>query len=475
MNVAATFYHNFMNNKIFFFVCMTLMISSAQMFGQATFMSVTNGNWNNNGTWILTSGADADGIPDANDTVRIGLIQNDIVTVDASLNGTCAWLQIGSSVTATSGALVFASNTSALHIKLLTIYQSTDTLLRAVNVGAGNLTIDSIVTFEAMDTTANKKTLLQISTGVVSVKNNIIFHASNASNALLDMSAGAGQLKLGGSFILDSVGTLTTSGLGSIINFNGTTTQTIALDLSGIVYENVYVNNTSATGAVISNNITTANITGDLRIQVGKLNTSTYTITGNGTKSFTIDSGGVIVIGEGTSTNGFPSGYGTFTLDDASTVTYAGGNQTVAAIAGGYGNLTLESGANSSTKSLPAGIITILGNFTIQQGAGVSVFASANNSLTISKNVTIGNGAVLSFGNFLHTVGGNWINNGGIFSPGQSTVTFNSATTQTISGPFFKNIIFTGSGKKIASSALGISGNLTISARDTFSAGSFDH
>ena len=475
MNFANIFYRKFITNTLTLFFFFVLLFSSKQLFGQATFMSVTNGNWNDNGTWLRTAGADADGIPDANDTVRIGLIQNDIVTVDASYNGACAWLQIGSPVTATSGSLLFAASTSTLQLKMLTIYQSTDTLLRVANVGSGNLNVDSIITFDAMDTTSNKKTLIQISTGILSVKNNIIFHATNSANAVLDMSGGAGQLKLGGSFILDSVGTLTTSGAGSTINFNGTSQQTVALDLPGIVYENVYINNSSTLGAVLSNNVTTSNITGNLSIQLGKLNTSTYSVTGNALKSFTIDSGGVLVIGEGTSNNGFPSGYGTYALDDASTVIYAGGNQTVATIAGGYGNLTLESGNNSATKTLPVGTLTILGNFTIQAGAGVSVFATANNSISISKNVTIESGAVLSFGNFLHTVGGNWISNGGIFSPGQSTVTFNGTTTQTIAGPFFKNIILAGSGQKTASSALGISGDFTISASDTFNAGSFDH
>ena len=37
----------------------------------ATFISAANGNWNAAGTWTLTGGTDADGIPDSDDDVTI--------------------------------------------------------------------------------------------------------------------------------------------------------------------------------------------------------------------------------------------------------------------------------------------------------------------------------------------------------------------------------------------------------------------
>ena len=40
-------------------------------FGQGNFQSNASGNWSVAGTWTLVSGADADGIPDADDNVEI--------------------------------------------------------------------------------------------------------------------------------------------------------------------------------------------------------------------------------------------------------------------------------------------------------------------------------------------------------------------------------------------------------------------
>lgn len=68
------------------FLVITLFVSQA-FFSQATFTSIADGNWNATGTWTLTSGTDADGIPDADDAV---IIKAHTVTVN--VNAACASL-----------------------------------------------------------------------------------------------------------------------------------------------------------------------------------------------------------------------------------------------------------------------------------------------------------------------------------------------------------------------------------------------
>jgi hypothetical protein len=452
-----------------------LLLSTSALWSQATFMSITNGNWNDNGTWLKTAGNDEDGIPDANDTVRIAVIQTDTVTMNTNFNGACAKLEIGSLFTASGGFLTFASSTSSLTVGNVILYQSTDIVSRTIEIGNGTLTVSQELSFEATDSTSNHKIIVKLNSGILTVNGNILFHSSNAANAVLDMTSGAGRINLGGTITLDSVGTISTAGLGSIFNFSGPASQTVPLDIPGFVYENIYINNTSADGAKLNGNITTTNVTGNLKIQVGTLKTGSFSVTGNASKTIQIDSGGTLVLGDSSSITGFPTGYGTVVLNSSSTVIYAGGNQTVTNISGGYGNLVLESGLNSATKVMPGTDVTIIGSLTVQAGRGTSVLVTANSNLTIGKDVILGSGGVLGFGNFSHNVGRNWTNSGGLFSPSQSTITFNGSIQQTLDGPTYYNIVFSGSGTKVATASLAISGNLTISNGTIFNGGSFDH
>ncbi len=78
--------------------------------------------------------------------------------------------------------------------------------------------------------------------------------------------------------------------------------------------------------------------------------------------------------------------------------------------------------------------------------AGVKTLLSA----ITAKTLTINSGT-LSAGNFGISLTGNWANNGGVFSPGTSTVLFNATTAQTIfksAGETFNNITFSNTGNK---------------------------
>ena len=114
LNKSAPIYkastlHSFMKaflSKIFFgiaFTVMSLFFVSA-VCGQANFSSnVATGNWNTSGSWIITSGADADGIPDADDNVTI--LNGHTIAIDADVF--CTNLTVGQG---TSGTLTIGNN-----------------------------------------------------------------------------------------------------------------------------------------------------------------------------------------------------------------------------------------------------------------------------------------------------------------------------------------------------------------------------
>ncbi|MFM2362573.1 MAG: hypothetical protein RLZZ316_1475 [Bacteroidota bacterium] len=67
-------------------VMLMLLASPFISFSQGSFTSNATGNWSVVGTWTLSSGADADGIPDADDDVTIAAGQTVTLTANAAVN-----------------------------------------------------------------------------------------------------------------------------------------------------------------------------------------------------------------------------------------------------------------------------------------------------------------------------------------------------------------------------------------------------
>jgi hypothetical protein len=87
------------------------------------------------------------------------------------------------------------------------------------------------------------------------------------------------------------------------------------------------------------------------------------------------------------------------------------------------------------------------------------------NALTVTNTIKITAGT-LNSNNLGITLGGNWENNGGIFTPGTSTVTFNSSAAQSIfksGGETFNHLRFSGTGTKTFSAPVTAGGNFSIS------------
>lgn len=117
---------------------------------------------------------------------------------------------------------------------------------------------------------------------------------------------------------------------------------------------------------------------------------------------------------------------------------------------------TLQIGNASSPA---AQIIQINSNFPVGNLLVNSANVNASlltNSLSIINNVTINSGT-LTTNSLALSLGRNWVNNGGTFTPGTSTVTFLGALSQTIfktGGETFNNVTFTNAGTKTLLSAI---------------------
>ena len=145
------------------FLVLTLFVSQA-FFSQAVFTSKANGKWNETNTWQLTSGTDADGIPDADDAV---IIKAHSITITASV--TCSSLTTEPLANNTSGLSTTISTSNAAVItvstnQLLTItgnffikasdaYNHTTILNGPGSVQAGSLTIGNDITVSSAKTT----------------------------------------------------------------------------------------------------------------------------------------------------------------------------------------------------------------------------------------------------------------------------------------------------------------------------------
>ncbi len=128
----------------------------------------------------------------------------------------------------------------------------------------------------------------------------------------------------------------------------------------------------------------------------------------------------------------------------------------------------------NAANTLPATVFTTFNRVTFATGT-----TTASTGLTITGNVIINAAGGFSAGNFTHSVGGNWTNNGGTFLPSTGTINFNStAANQVILGTAatqtFNNLTNTNTGRTLAiggsTTTLNITGALAVTS-GTFNIG----
>jgi len=192
------------------FLVLTLFVSQA-FFSQATFTSKANGNWNSTTTWQLTSGTDADGIPDADDVV---IIRAHTITVN--VNATCSSLTTEPLANNTSGLSTTISTSNASNININTNQLLTITgefLVKANNfnnhvtiltgpgyVIAGSLTIgNDIAVSSARNTTLAVRTTTNFTiTGNVNLYTNVDGSFNNKATFRHD----SGTISINGQMIM---------------------------------------------------------------------------------------------------------------------------------------------------------------------------------------------------------------------------------------------------------------------------------
>jgi fibronectin-binding autotransporter adhesin len=311
--------------------------------------------------------------------------------------------------------------------------KSLDAALTATNA-TGNITINSgIFSTANFNITSPASRTITVATGAT----------LNAGTSVILFGATTKVFNLYGTFITTNTngfsGTTTTSisstnpptfniSSTSIIEYGALGTQTITFG-TGANYGDLKISGSGTKS--LASAVTTSNITGDILISAGTLsNNSGLAIAGNNNNTFTISSGASLEL-YGSSV--FPTGFGTFVVDDNSTVNYAGGTQNVAGRQ--YGNLTIS---GTLTKT-PAANITVNGDLT-NGGGG---FAGSTFTITLL---------------------GDWTNNA-TYTSNTSTVLMDGTLAQIISGstaPSFNNLTIDNTAGVSMSAAVTTTGALSL-------------
>jgi hypothetical protein len=262
-------------------------------------------------------------------------------------------------------------------------------------------------------------------------------------------------------------GTYTINGGSTVEYASSSVAQTIS---SSYTYSNLVIS--GSTTKSLAANLTSLNSSnlsyGNISINSGTLDLSTFTAN-RGTSvaggSFTIANGATLKIG---GTNSFPSNYSTKTLGVTSTVEYYGNAQTITALT--YGHLNLSGTSGAVTKTLPGSTLSIMGNFSSTVGSATSVAYTAAAAINVSGNVNIGASTSFSAASFSHGFAGN-LTIDGTLNGGTSTITLSGAADNLGGGGTinFNNLVISGEGFTASgASSIAVSGNFSTTGIGTF-------
>ncbi len=405
------------------------------------------GNWTQNNGSTLNLGGSAANANALSGTFSASTNAN---TVNYNLNGaqTCKVVIYYNLILSGGGAKTCAVTT----ITNLTVNNgagtttwtgtSNPTISGALSIGASTTYTVGAYTLAVTGTTTISGTLTVNSTTGTKTFGNIVIN----TGGLLNFSANE-AVAINGNLQIDGTGSIT-SGTGTWTFQKSGGSGTISGTITSVSITNPTFTTT------YTNSIAT--------LTVGTL-TPTAVVTNNGTITV------ITSLAAGSFTNGtnatlnlnFTGAPAVTTLTataSGNTVNYGfGGTQTVKGTT--YSNLTLSvSGAKTMT-----GVTTINGNLTLSGTAS----ATAASSMTIGGNISIGTGTTFNGGTGLsHSVAGNW-SNSGTFTAGTGTVNFNGTTAILGSSTnSFNNVTVSGS-------LTAPSGNMNVAGNWTNNGGAF--
>lgn len=369
----------------FWFMLAFFALMGVKGWGQATFTAKASANWNLATTWTLTSGADADGIPDTNDDVIIPTKFD----VTLSQNESCASL-----------ALNGGGNPASLAISTYTLEV------------IGNITGN------------NTRAVLTITSGTLTIGGSL--------SGLTTFTAGTGTVNFNGSsaqtipnntYNFNNITVNNSSGA----TFGGNVTATNVAGTITVQNGLLKTNNVSVTRGASKNTIVNSGATFDAGTTSIASNTTPGSFTIDGTFVTANTTGFSGVTGSAISSTNSP----TINLGINSIIEYnAAGSQTVTARAD-CANVTLTGGS----KTIASGTLTLSKTLTINSGATYT--GSTNNPV-----LNIG-GDFLSSGTFTQGTGLVTFNGSAAQAIGGSASTaFNNVTISNTSNKITVNTDF---------------------------------
>ncbi len=482
-----------MKKKLQFILLSAFFFCAVLFQAQTTKTAISSGNWDTPTRWTPT------GVPTITDNV---VIPNGINMRIRNANAACNSLTVGAGTAAT---LQFRGNTArtftvnnnitinvnaSLDVRLSS--NISHTLIVNGNI-INNGKLDFAVDANSFCNTIFSKNGNQTVSGTGTLTR---FHNINANLGALitntleitasNFAAGNGFLTItNGTFKL-SIPTSLSAACFSVAATIPTTgrlflnTATAALSASAnvtcngnVTIANGTLNIGNANDEDLISNAGTLNVSGGVLNIAGKYNTtgaaSTFSISGgsinipvNGSTNTTNAPFNLIIAGSSFNMTGGiiniirEGGTGAQDLGFTNT----GG--TLGSVTGG--TLQIGTAATPAAQIMKINTANLIGNLTL--GSANATASLNTNPLSVVGNILISSGT-LNANNLNITLGGNWTNNGGTFTPGTATTTFSSSTAQSIfksGGETFNNITFTGSGVKTFSSAVTSSSNTIINA-----------
>ncbi len=139
------------------------------------------------------------------------------------------------------------------------------------------------------------------------------------------------------------------------------------------------------------------------------------------------------------------------------------------------GTVQIGSATSPATQVMKINSTALIPNLVLNNATTTASLLT--NAMTVTNTIKITLGT-LNSNNLGITLGGNWQNNGGTFTPGTSTVTFNSSSAQSIfkaGGETFNHLRFSGTGVKSFSAPVTANGNFSISAGSSVDVSSTNH
>ncbi|MFT3908129.1 MAG: proprotein convertase P-domain-containing protein [Ferruginibacter sp.] len=403
-------------------------------------------------------------------SVPVGYVFNNLNVAKTSaantVNFTTAAFTVNADFSVTTGNAIIAAT------------DANYTVINDVTIGTNGTfinTVDYLATTRVLnvggDWTCNGAGVFTAGSGMVN------FNTTAANQAI----QGTSVTQLFNSITLNKTGrSLTVAGSTTTLNLSGSVTLTAGTFVAGtatnILVAGDWTNNgatfTPGTGTVTFTSSTAAqNINGTAATQTfnnitvsksgQQLNVagSTTTLTMNGSMTLTA---------------------GTFAAGTAATINIAG-NWTNNGATFTPGTGTVNFNSTTATQNINGtAAAQSFNNITVTKGGQQLNVAGSTTTLNLGGNMTLTSGT-LAAGTAadINMTGGNWINNGGTFTPGSGTVTFNSTTAnQNIQGTAttqsFNNIVVNKAGFALngagSTTTLNLAGDMTITA-GTFAAG----